>query len=191
MKPRRFIGPRCARAIGLLFLVLAWDRAEGKVFLTQDEALRLAFPAGTKVERKTAFLTETQQAAAAKLAGAAHPPSALVVFYVGVRDGREIGAAYFDTHVVRTEPETLMVLVDPAGTVSRIEVLSFAEPEEYLPRERWYAQFPGRKLDDELAVQRAIRPVAGATLTVRATMEAVRRVLAIHRVLHERASASP
>jgi hypothetical protein len=191
MKLLRLSGRRVALTIWLLLLVFTACRADGKVFLTQDEALRLAFPGGTQVERKTAFLTEAQKAAAARLASAAHPPSALVVFYVGVRDGREIGTAYFDTHIVRTEPETLMVLVDPAGAVSRIEVLSFAEPEEYLPREHWYAQFPGRKLDDELALQRAIRPVAGATLTVRATMEAVRRVLAIHRVLHERAPASP
>src|SRR5215472_15522753 len=189
MKPLRLAGRSMAWAIGVLSLGLTAGRAEGKVFLTQDEALRLAFPSGTRVERKTAFLTQVQQTAAAKLAGATHPPSALVVFYVGVRDGREVGTAYFDTHIVRTEPETLMILVDPAGAVSRIEVLSFAEPEEYLPREHWYAQFPGRKLDDELAVQRAIRPVAGATLTVRATMDAVRRVLAIHQVLHERRAA--
>ena len=32
--------------------------------------------------------------------------------------------------------------------------------------------------------------LAGATLTVRATMDAVRRVLAIHQVLHERPAAS-
>jgi hypothetical protein len=172
-----------------LLLGFTAHEARGKVFLTQEEALRLAFPAGTRIDRRTAFLTPTQQAAAAKLAGAPKLPSALVTAYVGVRDGREVGTAYFDTHIVRTEPETLMVLVDPAGAVSRIEVLSFSEPEEYLPREHWYGQFPGHKLDDELAVQRAIRPVAGATLTVRATMDAVRRVLAIHQVLHERPAA--
>ncbi|MDH3816392.1 MAG: hypothetical protein OEV48_17995 [Acidobacteriota bacterium] len=37
-------------------------------------------------------------------------------------------------------------------------------------------------MDDELALKRDIRPVTGATLTARATTEAVRRVLAIHAV---------
>ena len=168
-------------------LLLAAGPVEAKVFLSQEEALHLAFPAGTKVERRTAFLTPSQQTAAAKLAGATHPPSALVTFYVGLRDGREIGTAYFDTHVVRTETETLMILIDPAGGIARIEVLSFAEPEEYLPREHWYGQFSGKKLDDALALSRGIRAVAGATLTVRATMEAARRVLAIHQVIREKA----
>jgi hypothetical protein len=186
MKRRVFFCGRLSRAAGILAFSFVCATVQGKVFLSQEEALRLAFPSGTKVDRRTAFLTQAQQAAAAKLAGTTHPPSALVAYYVGVRDGREIGTAYFDTHIVRTEPETLMILVDPEGAVSRIEVLSFAEPEEYLPRERWYGQFPGRKLDDDLALQRAIRPVAGATLTVRATMESIRRVLAIHQVLHQR-----
>src|SRR5262249_42706460 len=94
--------------------LLASGTLRGKGFLTQEEALRLAFPAGTKVERRTAFLTPSQQTAAAKLASAARPPSALVSFYVGIREGREIGTAYFDTHVVRTETETLMILIDPS-----------------------------------------------------------------------------
>jgi hypothetical protein len=100
-----------------------------------------------------------------------------------MREGKVVGTAYFDTHRVRTMPETILVLVDAAGAVARIEVLSFQEPEDYLPLPRWYAQFPGRLLDDELSLKRAIRPVAGATLTTNATTDAVRRVLALHRVL--------
>jgi hypothetical protein len=69
--------------------------------------------------------------------------------------------------------------------VARLEVLAFAEPEEYLPRARWYGQFLGRALDDELNLGRGIRGVSGATLTARATTRAVRRVLAVHAVLQE------
>lgn len=171
-------------AAAIVCLALRAAAAEAKVFLTQQEALRLAFPAGTQVERKTAFLTPQQQEAARRLSGADHPSSALVTYYVGTRDGQKMGTAYFDTHVVRTLSETLMILVDSAGAIARIEVLSFAEPEEYMPREGWYGQFPGRKLDDELGLQRGIRPVSGATLTARATTAAVRRILALHETLH-------
>jgi electron transport complex protein RnfG len=165
-------------------LWLAAGPAVAKVFLTQEEALRLAFP-GASVERRTAFLTLAEQQEAARLSGAAQP-SALAVAYVATRDGRVVGTAYFDTHVVRTQTETLMVVIDAAGSIARVEVLSFAEPEEYLPREHWYAQFPGRALDDELSLKRGIRPVSGATLTARATTEAARRILALHRVLAQR-----
>lgn len=162
--------------------LLAAAAAGAKVFLTPEEALKLAFP-GATVERRTAYLTAAQQQAARKLSGDEELPSALATYYTGTKEGKLVGTAYFDTHTVRTMPETIMVVVDPAGAIARIEVLSFSEPEEYLPRAHWYEQFQGKPLDDELSLKRAIRPVTGATLTARATTDAARRVLALYRVL--------
>ncbi len=102
-----------------------------KVFLSADEALRLVFK-GCPVERQTAFLTADQLARARQLSGS-DIKSALINPYRATCDGKDAGTAYFDTHVVRTLPETLMVVVDPQGKVSRVEVLAFAEPEDYLP----------------------------------------------------------
>jgi Na+-translocating ferredoxin:NAD+ oxidoreductase RnfG subunit len=162
--------------------LLAAAALDAKVFLTQEEALKLAFP-GASIERRTAYLTEAQQKEVKRLSGDEELPSALVTYYMGRKDGRTTGTAYFDTHVVRTMPETVMVVVDPEGRVSRIEVLSFSEPEEYLPRPHWYEQFQGKPLDDELSLKRGVRAVTGATLTARATTAAARRVLAVDRVL--------
>jgi hypothetical protein len=110
-------------------------------------------------------------------------PSALVNYYAASRGGQPAGTAWFDTHRVRTLPETLMIVVDPQGRVGRIEVLSFREPQDYLPRGAWYEQFRGKALDANLQIKRDIRPVTGATLTARATTDAVRRVLALHQIL--------
>ncbi|MCM2316780.1 MAG: FMN-binding protein, partial [Thermoanaerobaculia bacterium] len=68
----------------------------------------------------------------------------------------------------------------------RIEILSFSEPEDYLPKPRWIDQLDGKKLDDELSLKRAIRPISGATLSGRAIVNASRKVLAIHRVIQAR-----
>jgi Na+-translocating ferredoxin:NAD+ oxidoreductase RnfG subunit len=168
--------------------VLAATATDAKVFLSQEEALKLAFPEAT-VERKTAFLTTEQQREAQALSKDEELPSALVVYYVATREGQTVGTAYFDTHIVRTMPETIMVVVDPQGRAARIEVLAFQEPEEFLPRPRWYEQFQGKPLNGELSMKRGIRPVAGATLTARATTEAARRVLALHEVLHRAPAA--
>ncbi|MFP3941433.1 MAG: FMN-binding protein [Thermoanaerobaculia bacterium] len=154
--------------------------AGASVFLTVDEALELAFP-GCRVERETLYLTEAQLAEARERAGEA-VESAVVHPYVGWCDGRAAGVAYFDTHRVRTLPETLMVVATPEGEVERIEILVFREPTEYIPRDAWYEQFDGRGLDPELEIKRGIRPVTGATLTARATTDAVRRILALHQV---------
>ena len=153
--------------------------------LSQKEALGLAFP-GCKVERATLYLTAAQQKRASVLAG--EPArSALVPVYRARRGDELAGTAYFDVHRVRTLQETIMVVVDPKGRVSRVEVLAFDEPPDYLPRRPWYQQFEGRALDPELRLDRAIRPVTGASLTARATTAAVRRVLAVHQAVAESA----
>jgi hypothetical protein len=164
-----------------LALALAAAPAAAKVFLTVDEALKLAFP-DCQVERKTAYLTAEQVQRARELSGV-EVPSALVTYSVARRGGQLAGTAWFDTHRVRTLPETLMVVVDPQGRVVRVEVISFREPEEYLPRGIWYEQFRGHGLDRELQLKQGIHQVTGATLTARATTDAVRRVLALHQVI--------
>jgi len=172
-----------------LFLFLVFFSSSlslAKGLLTQEEALRLAFPKGAVVTRKTAFLSEVERAEVARRSGGAPPPG-LVAYYTATVDGNSGGTAYFDTHVVRTLPETILVVVDPKGAIARIEVLSFSEPEEYLPRATWYGQFPGRTLGEELSERKGLRPVTGATITVRVTVEAARRVLALDAFLKEKA----
>lgn len=172
------------RGIALLGLCLAlvfpgWT--EARVFLTVEEALDLAFP-DCEVERRTVFLTEAQERQALEEAGV-ELASGVAYPYRATCSGKPGGTAYFDTHRVRTLPETLMIVVDPDGEVRRLEILAFREPTEYIPPEPWYRQFLGEELRDDLRLQGAIRGVTGATLTARATTEAVRRVLAIHRVI--------
>ena len=87
---------------------------------------------------------------------------------------------------MRTLPETILVAVDAKGAISRIEVLSFSELQEYQPRGTWYGQFPGRMLSDELSEKKGVRPVTGATITVRVTVEAARRILALDAFLKEK-----
>lgn len=166
--------------LALAVAALASSPAGATVFLTVDEALETVFP-GCRVERETLYLTDEQVAEARDRSGE-RLESSLVHPYVGWCRGRAAGVAYFDTHRVRTLPETLMVVVSPEGEVERIEILVFREPSEYIPRDAWYDQFDGRGLDAELDLKRGIRPVTGATLTARATTEAVRRVLALHEV---------
>lgn len=162
------------------FLVTLPFPADAKVFLSMDEALKLAFP-GCTVERKTVYLTAEQLKKAQDLADT-EILSRLLNPYVSTCHGQLGATAYFDTHKVRTLPETLMIVVEPSGKVRRLEVISFSEPEDYLPRTNWYGQFVGKSLTDALNLKKEIRGIAGATLSSRATTNAVRRVLALHQV---------
>lgn len=167
----------------ILFVAVVWGvSAEARVFMTQPQALASAFPAGTKVTRQAVFLSDAQSAQARKESGIDFKDK-LVVRYVGMAGDRIAGYAYFDTHRVRTLPETIMVVLTPDGAISKIEVLSFDEPPDYLPKERWLEQFEKKKLGDELSLSRSIRPMSGASLSGRAIVNASRKVLAIHRVI--------
>jgi hypothetical protein len=183
---------RSALAVALAacaVLALAPAPAGARVLLTVEEALALAFP-DAEIARRTVFLTPQQLARAEALAGQ-KPSSAIVHPYVATKDRAVVGTAYFDSHVVRTLAETVMVTVDAEGRLGRIEVLSFDEPPDYLPRVEWYRQFDGKPLDRELELRRSIRPVAGATLTARATTDAARRVLALHQAIAEAQAETP
>jgi hypothetical protein len=151
--------------------------------ITRDEALAASYPAAV-IEAERVFLTSEQVREAAALAGA-KIPSALVARYVARRGKEVVGRAYVDTHVVRTKRESLLISLGPDGRVQRIDVTAFLEPREYQAPEAWMRQYHDRPLDDDLGLQRAIRPIAGATMTAIAANEAVRRVLAIDRVLSE------
>lgn len=154
--------------------------AGAKVFLTQEEALKLAFP-DAEVERKSLFLSNEQMAKVKELSRT-ELRSGIAQVYIARKDGKVSGYAYFDTHIVRTFEETLMIVLTPEAKVRRIEVISFREPEEYIAREEWYAQYYDKGLSKELSLQRGIRPITGATLTAEATNDSVRRVLALHKV---------
>ena len=173
-----------------LFLLapIAAASSPAKVFLSTQEALELVYPE-CEVERETVYLTKEQRKSATKLAGF-EIETGLAYVYAAYRKGELVGYAYFDTHEVRTKRETIMIAVTPDARVRRLEVLAFAEPLEYLPSSKWYAQFMGKRLDEKLKVKGNIRSVTGATLTARATTAAVRRALAIHGVVHPAPSST-
>ena len=143
--------------------------------MTQSQALASAFPRGAT--RQVHFLTPGQLEAARKASGLEFTDR-MIVRYAGAN-----GFAYFDTHRVRTLPETVMIVVTPDGKIDRVEILSFDEPPEYLPKPRWIDQFDGRKLDEDLSLKRKIRPLSGASLSGRAITNASRKVLALHKVI--------
>jgi len=161
-----------------------------KVFMTQEEALKAGLPAEADVVREIAYLTNEQAGRIEAILGEA-PASRVIPYYVARKDGSVRATAYFDTHVVRTLPETIMVVVGPAAAIESVHVLSFSEPEEYLPRERWIRQLEGRGSDDDLSLRGDIRPMTGATLSARAIVKAARRILALHEVIAAPTGKSP
>lgn len=185
MDTRRSLAPVLLRLLALLALDLPICGPAAAQGLTQEEALRLAFPPPATIERRTAFLEEADRAQAARWAGPdVDVDQSVVTYYVGYSDDvGPIGVAYFDVHRVRTLSEVLMIVVTPDDRIERVEVLRFSEPPEYRAPEGWLEQFEGRGLNEELSLKGGIVNITGATLTSRAVTLAARRVLALHRVI--------
>jgi hypothetical protein len=165
-------------------LALAAVPAGADVFLSQSEALGLAFPDAERIESRTYVLADDQ---ARRIEELSRSPldSKLVRIWRGIRGEEILGYALIDVHNVRTHPEAFMVVLTPEGSVRSLRVLAFHEPLEYLPPARWYAQFDRKSLSEPLRLGGDVHGIVGATLSAQATTRGVRRALALYRVLVE------
>jgi hypothetical protein len=155
--------------------------ARAAVYHSRESALRLAFAGADTVVAHDLFLTQAQARRIEELAGSGLP-SRLVTAYVALRDTIELGCAFFETHTVRSLPETLLIVIDPDGRTRAVHLLAFHEPSEYEPPPRWLEQFPGHGLTSELSLRGRIAGIAGSTLSATAVTAAVRRALAIYQI---------
>ncbi|NYT47341.1 MAG: FMN-binding protein [Candidatus Methanofishera endochildressiae] len=164
----------------LLLSCLMTTSAYAKIYYSKQEAMELAFGEGAEVNNLSLFLKDDevekiQQLARVKL------DSALFTFYVGKKAGEILGYAAIETHKVRTKPETVLIVLDAQGQLTQVQTLAFHEPPEYEPTKRWYAQMYQLPLD-EISFRAKVQGISGATLSSRAAIDSVRRVLAVYQV---------
>ena len=164
----------------IFVLLIQANPAWATVYYSKDEALELAFGQGAEVEAVPVFISDEQAAKIESLAQV-KLDSKLFTFHVGKRGGQVLGYAAIESHTVRTQPETVLIVLSPKGELSRIEVLAFHEPPEYQPPARWFAKLYGRPAQD-LKLNQGVDGIAGATLSVRASLDGVRKVMAIYRI---------
>lgn len=167
----------------LLFLWLfsAVTPSYATIFYSKNEALELAFGKDAQVEQLALFPDEQQVAKIEQLAKV-KLDSGLFTFYVGKNQGKVLGYAAIETVTVRTKPETLMIVLNPDGELRNVTTLAFHEPPEYMPPERWFELLYKRPLA-EMDFNKGIDGISGATLSTRATVSSVRKIMAIYQVL--------
>ncbi|HEY8035113.1 MAG TPA: FMN-binding protein [Methylobacter sp.] len=151
------------------------------VFYSKNEALELAFGKNTQVEQLSLFPDEQQAAKIEELAKG-KLDSGLFTFYVGKDRGKVLGYAAIETATVRTKPETLMIVLTADGELRNVTTLAFHEPPEYQPPERWFEQLYKRPLA-EMDFNKGVDGISGATLSTRAAVSSVRKVMAIYQVM--------
>lgn len=166
----------------LLWAALAFlpDGAFSTVYYSKDEAFELAFGKGATVESLPVFLTDEQAGKIEKLAQV-KVEERLYTFHVGKRGEEILGYVALESHTVRTQPEMLMVVLSPKGELVKAEILAFHEPPEYQPPARWFERLYRRPLE-EMRLNQGVDAISGATLSARAALDSVRKVMAIHKI---------
>lgn len=170
---------KTARVFFLLFLILA-NTVSATVYYSKDEAFELAFGEGAEIESKPVFLSD-EQAAEIEKAAQVKLESKLFALHVGKRGGQLLGYAFIESHNVRTQPETVLIVLSPTGELTRVEMLAFHEPPEYQPPARWFEKLYRRPLE-ELRLNQGVDGIAGATLSSKASLDGVRKAMALYRI---------
>ncbi|MBE0468839.1 MAG: FMN-binding protein [Methyloprofundus sp.] len=169
------------RLLLLLLSLLVASPSYAKIYYSKQEAMQLAFSEGAEVEMLSLFPKADQVERIEELARV-KLDSPLFTFYVGKKAGEILGYAAIETRNVRTKPETLLIVLTAQGKLSQVHTLAFHEPPEYQPPERWYAQLFDLPLA-ELSFAAGVQGISGATLSTRAGLDSVRKVLAIYQVI--------
>lgn len=151
------------------------------VFYSKNEAMELAFGKEATVEQLSLFPDDQQMAEIQKLARV-KLDSGLFTFYVGKNQDKILAYAAIETSTVRTKPETLMIVLTPEGELRNVHTLAFHEPPEYMPPERWFEQLYKRPLAD-MDFNKGVDGIAGATLSTHASIDSIRKVMAVYQVL--------
>lgn len=169
----------------LLFVVLfvtgALPPVQAQIFYSKNEAMELAFGQGKTIELLSLFPDEQQLAKIEALAKA-KLESAMFTFYVGKDQGKILGYAAIESMTVRTKPETLMIVLTPEGELRNVYTLAFHEPPEYMPPDRWFEQLYKRPLED-MDFSKGVDGISGATLSTRAGLSSIRKVMAVYQVM--------
>jgi hypothetical protein len=164
------------KAVVAVALAAAATAAAAQAPGKDEVVVRSLFPDAERVETKDVILTDAMVSRIEQLARA-RVKERLVTFYTARRGADALGYAVIHSHVVRTKRETFAIAFEPDGRIRKISVLSFLEPAEYKPSERWLRQFDGKGPKDRLAVGDDLAPISGATLTARGIAEESRWLL--------------
>jgi len=170
--------------VALLVASAAWSQ-EG-VFLAEADAAKAVFHDADSVTRADVPVTPDLRTRVTAALGGSLPSmweEHWIVFRVA-RDGRSLGSAIIVEEIGKHRPITFVVGLRPDRSVEDVAVMAYREAYGgEIRQRRFLAQYEGKGPADDIRQPRAIKNVAGATLSVEAASRAVRKAQAIVGVL--------
>jgi thiamine biosynthesis lipoprotein len=149
-----------------------------EVYLTEAEALRVAFPGADRVEKKLVAFAKEKREVIARKAGRQAAPG-IFRYFVGTRAGETIGYAVIEDCLGKSEPITYLVAIDADRRIRCVEILAYREARGSEVRQSgWREQFVGKRAESPLRVGTDVRNIAGATISCRSVTDGIRLQLA-------------
>ncbi len=148
-----------------------------QVYLTNDEALKIALPGADRINTLDLKLTSAQvDAIAAKLKHRNIPESFTV--HVGRKGAEIVGYAFITEEKGKFQPITFVVGVSPKFEVIDCSVMIYRESHgDAVKGRRFLNQFKGMGTGDAVKRNEDITNISGATISVDSICRGVRRVL--------------
>ena len=152
--------------------------ADGRVYLTRDEALTEIFSGGVTVRAERWTLTRVEAGRIESGSGVEVPDREPIVYRI-LGEGRKLrGYAMILEERGKYRPITMMVGVAPDFTVRGVEVMVYREDRgEEVRYDRFLQQYSDRGTGDAIRTHRDIMNVTGATISVHSMNDGVRRAL--------------
>lgn len=159
--------------------------------MTDDAALKLAFPEAESFEKKLVALTADERATIAKKLDGQDAPR-IFKYWIAKAHGSVIGHAVIDDARGKEQPITYLVAVDARLVIRSVEILAYRESRGGEIRQAdWRAQFKAKSAASPLRIGTDIRNIAGATISCRSLTDGVRKQIACLSTLLKPDAAPP
>lgn len=170
-----------ALAIGSLWL----SPLVAEEYMTENQALKLAFPKADEFDLHRMIATKTQRDDLAERLGV-RLPSRFFKYYRCKQGGKLIGRAIVDEAPGKYHPFGYLLAVDPAHKVRSVEILNYHEKYGFeVKQDSFKDQFKGHSPTDSKHLERDIRIIAGATISCQSLIESIKRQLIYLEVMTE------
>lgn len=159
--------------------------ADGRVYLTRDEALVEVFSEADSVRAERWRLSGREVRRIEEESGVEVPGRRPIVYRVSDEGGELRGWAVILEERGKYRPITMMVGVAPDFTVHGVEVMVYREDRgEEVRYDRFLQQYRDKDTGDPIRTHRDIMNITGATISVHSMNDGVRRALATVETLY-------
>ncbi len=158
---------------------------ETVVYMTEEQALKSAFPDADAFTKKEFKLTEEQKNAIKKIAGRNFSDKSFIV-HTASKGNEALGYSIVSEEIGKYRPITYFVAVTPKLVVKDVFVLVYRESRGGdVRRKRFLVQYKGKTAKDPIKLNKDILNISGATISVRALNFGVKKVLAFFTVIRD------